>query len=502
MTRLIVAVILSTAASANAQSTLFSVGPDGPSGLPSSTIFISPPSGDAPIPVAGEGNMGLGPDDVIGSFSRSSPVDSDFLFCFSVTPDTTGGAAPLIDFPRSGISFNVSQQAALFQQAGDAFITTEAFNRETGPVTGPQEATANNVLIINQSLDYPNVFGLLPAKGPAEESDEPDGLDDVRGGASGGLPGAVVTDIYFTLEPGSPSLPSLTGMFPASSANIFFDATPDLDGGTPGDETVYALASDLGLATADVIDGLTVYDDDENGVFSSGDQILFSLTPASPSIATLGVGPADILTASLSGATLELEVFAGAETLGLEPTTANINMIVPVPTFGMSPIQVITRKSLPAGDFTQDGVLDCDDIDLLIQSIALGNNAQQLDLDGDGQLTLADRDIWLAAAGSQNLGPGRSYLLGDANLDGIVDVSDFNLWNVNKFTQSLKWCEANFNADQLVDVSDFNIWNANKFQSARPVPEPSLWIWLLVLVIPMRRLTRIRHCRIVTKAVK
>ena len=117
---------------------------------------------------------------------------------------------------------------------------------------------------------------------------------------------------------------------------------------------------------------------------------------------------------------------------------------------------------------------------MLIQSIALGNNAQQLDLDGDGQLTLADRDIWLDVAGSQNLGSGRSYLLGDANLDGIVDVSDFNLWNVNKFTQSLKWCEANFNADQLVDVSDFNIWNANKFQSARPVPEPGFSSLLLL----------------------
>jgi hypothetical protein len=189
---------------------------------------------------------------------------------------------------------------------------------------------------------------------------------------------------------------------------------------------------------------------------------------------------------------LELEVFASAELLGLEPTTSNVNMIVPVPTLGMSPAQVITNKALPVGDFTRDGNTDCADIDLLIQAIAQGINAPQLDLNGDGQLTLADRDVWLAAAGSNNLGPGLSYLLGDANLDGNVDVSDFNIWNVNKFTPTLSWCDANFNADQIVDVSDFNLWNSNKFQSAiLLVPEPEslivMFIGLTLLLVFRRR---------------
>ncbi len=48
----------------------------------------------------------------------------------------------------------------------------------------------------------------------------------------------------------------------------------------------------------------------------------------------------------------------------------------------------------------------------------------------------------------------------------VVDVSDFNVWNSNKFTSVAAWCAGDFNADGAVDVSDFNIWNANKFTAA------------------------------------
>ena len=42
----------------------------------------------------------------------------------------------------------------------------------------------------------------------------------------------------------------------------------------------------------------------------------------------------------------------------------------------------------------------------------------------------------LEAAGEENLGPGRAYLVGDATLDGNVDGADFLSWNGNKFTSS------------------------------------------------------------------
>ena len=47
----------------------------------------------------------------------------------------------------------------------------------------------------------------------------------------------------------------------------------------------------------------------------------------------------------------------------------------------------------------------------------------------------ADLDLWLAEAGNFNV--GAAYRYGDATLDGVVDVSDFNVWNDHRFVQVL-----------------------------------------------------------------
>ncbi|MEM7313582.1 MAG: choice-of-anchor Q domain-containing protein, partial [Planctomycetota bacterium] len=118
------------------------------------------------------------------------------------------------------------------------------------------------------------------------------------------------------------------------------------------------------------------------------------------------------------------------------------------------------------GDFDDDGDFDCDDVDALVQNIADDTGDLQFDLDGNGRLDRDDLNAWLAEAGAANNASGGAYLPGDANLNGVVDISDFNLWNANKFTQTAAWCSADFNADGNVDISDFNIWNANKFNSS------------------------------------
>ena len=107
-------------------------------------------------------------------------------------------------------------------------------------------------------------------------------------------------------------------------------------------------------------------------------------------------------------------------------------------------------------DFDGDRQCDGTDIDLLTANIAVGPaDPATFDLTGDGNVTLADRDAWLAAAGAENLPSGNPYLLGDANLDGVVDASDFNLWNNSKFTVNPAWSKGDFNADGVVDVGDF-----------------------------------------------
>ena len=121
---------------------------------------------------------------------------------------------------------------------------------------------------------------------------------------------------------------------------------------------------------------------------------------------------------------------------------------------------------MPDPDFNDDGIFDLLDIDALVAAIASQTNNPAFDLTGDGIVDLADRDARLAAAGKANLGAGRAYLLGDANLDGRVDGSDFGIWNANKFTSVAAWSHGDFNANGVVDGSDFGIWNGNKFTSA------------------------------------
>ena len=119
------------------------------------------------------------------------------------------------------------------------------------------------------------------------------------------------------------------------------------------------------------------------------------------------------------------------------------------------------------GDFNDDGDLDGDDIDMLVENIAIGPaDPAMFDLTGDGLVNLADRDQWLALAGAMNLPSGNPYLVGDANLDGTVDGQDFIVWNVNKFTTAAAWTRADFNADGSVDGQDFILWNDIKFTSA------------------------------------
>ncbi len=154
---------------------------------------------------------------------------------------------------------------------------------------------------------------------------------------------------------------------------------------------------------------------------------------------------------------------------------------------------MVIYESRVDGDFNNDGNYDCTDIDSLVAVIAAGSNDAAFDLNGDNVVNTADRDIWLSFAGTANLSSGNSYLQGDANLDGVVDVSDFNQWNSNKFNSVAAWCAGDFTADGVVDVSDFNIWNSNKFNSAlggAALPEPSS---ILLAGFPLLLLTAFRR---------
>ena len=154
---------------------------------------------------------------------------------------------------------------------------------------------------------------------------------------------------------------------------------------------------------------------------------------------------------------------------------------------------------LPAGasgDFNGDGSLNLADIDALVLEVAAMGGDLSFDLTGDGVIDNEDVTEWLSVAGAANLPSGNPYLLGDANLDGLVDVSDFNLWNANRFSSGEAWSGADFNADGNTDVSDFNLWNVSKFTaSANPsvVPEPGSCLLMVLTALGLCLSRRPRH---------
>ncbi len=123
-------------------------------------------------------------------------------------------------------------------------------------------------------------------------------------------------------------------------------------------------------------------------------------------------------------------------------------------------------STVPDGDFNDDGSWNVFDLDALAAEIIAGTNNPAFDLTQDGTLSNADRDAWLAEAGGINLGAGRAYLLGDANLDSAVDGTDFITWNANRFSSGGLWSGGDFNIDGFTDGSDFIIWNQNRFTNA------------------------------------
>ncbi len=67
-------------------------------------------------------------------------------------------------------------------------------------------------------------------------------------------------------------------------------------------------------------------------------------------------------------------------------------------------------------------------------------------------------------------------LLGDANLDGFVNGSDYTIWADNYLESNANWGMADFNQDGWVNGSDYTVW-ADHYSltaaMATAVPEPS-----------------------------
>jgi hypothetical protein len=123
------------------------------------------------------------------------------------------------------------------------------------------------------------------------------------------------------------------------------------------------------------------------------------------------------------------------------------------------------------GDFSENGMLDVADIDLLSAEIQSGNHSLLYDLDNDGTMSAGDLSAWVGSLADT--------WIGDTNLDGKVDAVDLDNLAQNWQQEINLWFGGDFNADGTVDAADLNQLGQNWLRSTpsaavnHAVPEPS-----------------------------
>ena len=123
------------------------------------------------------------------------------------------------------------------------------------------------------------------------------------------------------------------------------------------------------------------------------------------------------------------------------------------------------------GDFSFDFQVDAADIDMLSTEILSESPRLWFDLNGDDEVTDADRAVWV---GSEDIA---NTFFGDADLNGEVDFGDFLALSDN-FGQHGGWAKGDFDGLGDVQFSDFlllssNFGNVREATLAQSVPEPN-----------------------------
>ena len=367
-------VFCAAAATAYAQNEpLFSVANGGQSFLPGDAVFQV--IGGTPVQIGGQAGMGLGrPGDELTGLAPVAVSDlratRDFVICFSVDPFAVGVSRFRITLQ------NLFKQAVNNQEAGDAYLSTEALRRGVGVLPPPfSMGLDNNALAVNQSERYPNAFGLLPLADPGVQLPPDTLLDDVD--ATMGFTPLTPPAVFFTLQGDSPSHPFLPGT--DSGATIFFDQHFQI----PGNELLFAEPSQLGLDDADEISGLIVLDDNLDGVYNGTDTVYVTLAPNSPTLLALGLSEGDVLVIEQG----VLGLFAPASVFGLAPGD-NMNALDMVPLINDSAEDTINAMIDCPADYNDDTIINTLDVLAFLN----GWNAQdpRADFNGDGEFTTED----------------------------------------------------------------------------------------------------------------
>ena len=139
-----------------------------------------------------------------------------------------------------------------------------------------------------------------------------------------------------------------------------------------------------------------------------------------------------------------------------------------------------------AGDFNADSLFDVADLDELARRIQFVSTDNYYDVNEDGVLTEADLRIWVEDI--------KGTHMGDANLDGKVDLTDFSVV-VDHFGRPGGWNQGDFTADGLISFPDFlqlaeNFMKQPGDGAVAAVPEPrgaGMALLCTVLIYKRRR---------------
>ncbi len=203
------------------------------------------------------------------------------FFEFSVTGSSTGALASAVNW-----------QASTNEAHSDIF-------RSTG--------SGSNIVLYdgNGSISGLNEVGIAEPSGSAPGIDGYDGMRQLPFSSDY----AANHSIYWSVDS-----TAITGPYaPGQAADVFVATANHTFANSP---SLFAGATAIGLTTNDDIDALEVFDGGAIGEFDTGDTILFSLTPNSPTLAALGFSAADVL--AFNAGDTGPSLFASASSLGLK----------------------------------------------------------------------------------------------------------------------------------------------------------------------------------------